>query len=47
MFIADLVKAFETYNVDVMGITETGSSEHHGAKFKDKAIAGLEKKGLC
>ena len=47
MFIADLVKAFETYNVDVMGITETGSSEHYGVEFKNKVIAKLEKKGLC
>ena len=46
VFIADVVKAFETYNVDVMGITETGSKEHYGASFKDKVIAGLEKKGL-
>ena len=44
MSIADLVKAFETYNVDVMGITETGSSEYYGVKFKDKVIAKLEKK---
>ena len=46
-FIANLVKAFETYNVDVMGITETGSSEFYSAQFKSKVIAGLEKKGLC
>ena len=43
MFIADLVKAFETYNVDVMGITETGSSEYD-VKFKNMVIAKLEKK---
>ena len=42
-----MVKAFETYNVDVMGITETGSSDHYSAQFKSKVIAGLEKKGLC
>ena len=47
MFIADLVKAFETYNVDVMGITETGSKEYYGVEFKNKVIAKLEKKGLC
>ena len=46
VFIADVVKAFETYNVDVMGITETGSKEHYGSSFKEKVIAGLEKKGL-
>ena len=46
VFIADVVKAFETYNVDVMGITETGSREHYGSSFKEKVIAGLEKKGL-
>ena len=44
VFIADVVKAFETYNVDVMGITETGSKEHYGSSFKEKVIAGLEKK---
>ena len=47
MFIADVVKAFETYNADVMGITETGSKEHYGAGFKNKVIAKLEKKELC
>ena len=46
VYIADVVKAFEKYNFDVMGITETRSREHYGASFKDKVIAGLEKKGL-
>ena len=43
---ADVVRTFGTYGVDVLGATETGTREKYSAHFKNKTVAGLEKKGL-
>ena len=44
---ADVVKTFETYGVDVLGVTETGSVKRkYSTSFKQKIVSGLEKKGL-
>jgi len=43
---ADVVRTFDTYGVDVLGVTETGTRKRYGALFKNKVVAELEKKGL-
>ena len=44
---ADIVRTFETYGVDVLGVTETGSVDRkYSTGFKNKIVSGLEKKGL-
>mmetsp|Transcript_1852 Transcript_1852/g.2256 ORF Transcript_1852/g.2256 Transcript_1852/m.2256 type:complete len:230 (+) Transcript_1852:482-1171(+) len=45
-FMADVVRTFETYGVDVLGVTGTGTQQRYSATFKKKVVAGLEKKGL-
>ena len=43
---ADVVRTFETYDIDVLGVTETGTREKHSANFKKSVVSGLAKKGL-
>ena len=43
---AGVVRTFETYGVDVLGVMETGTQQKCSASFKKKVVAGLEKKGL-
>ena len=43
---ADVVRTFETYDIDVLGVTETGTQEKHSASFKRSVVSGLAKKGL-
>ena len=43
---ADVVRTFETYDIDVLGVTETGTRQKHSANFKKSVVSGLAKKGL-
>ena len=43
---ADVVRTFDTYGVDVLGVTETGMQRKYSAQFKKTVVTGLERKGL-
>ena len=43
---ADVVRTFETYGVDILGVTETGTQRKYSVSFKKKVVVWLEKKGL-
>ena len=45
-FIADVVRTFETYDIDVLGVTETGTRQKHSANFKRAVVSRLATKGL-
>ena len=43
---ADVERTFETYDIDVLGVTETGTQKKHSGIFKSSVVSGLAKRGL-
>ena len=43
---ADVERTFETYDIDVLGVTETGTPRKYSETFRSSVVSGLAKRGL-
>ena len=43
---ADVERTFETYDIDVLGVTETGTPRKYSETFRSTVVSGLAKRGL-